>query len=316
MIERRAFVRAGVTFVTGTIGVGSSNAQAVPNSAGTGRPKLKAPAHACDCHMHIYDPERFAFALSPRVAPRHAAISDYRLLQKRIGTTRAVIVTPRNYAIDNRATVDAIAQLGKDGRGIAVLRPVVTDAELNMLHKAGVRGTRFSLGDPASAVVTPEMIEPLAKRVAELGWHVQFNMSGDQIVALVDVLEHLPCQIVFDHMANPPLPLGIRHPSHGIVRGLIDKGRAWVKLSGAYSNSQIGPPFYPEATAIARAFIKAAPERLVWGSDWPHPSLPDDHKPDDAKLLDLLSEWAPEESIRHRILVWNPEALYGFAKSA
>jgi predicted TIM-barrel fold metal-dependent hydrolase len=316
MIERRAFVRAAVTFATGTIGVGSGNAQAVPNSAGTGRPKLKAPVHACDCHMHIYNPERFAFAPSPRVAPRHAAISDYRRLQKRIGTTRAVIVTPRNYATDNRATIDAIAQLGKDAKGIAVLHPAVTDAELNMLHEAGVRGTRFSLGDPASAVVTPGMVEPLAKRVAELGWHVQFNMSGDQIVALIDILERLPCQMVFDHMANPLLPAGIRHPSHGIVRGLIDKGRAWVKLSGAYSNSQIGPPFYPEATTIARAFVRAAPERLVWGSDWPHPSLPDDHKPDDAKLFDLLSEWAPEESTRDRILVRNPEALYGFAKSA
>lgn len=316
MIERRGFVRAAVTFATGTIGVGSSNAQSAPNSVGTGRPTLKAPAHACDCHMHVYDPERIAFAPSPRVAPRHAAITDYRLLQKRIGTTRAVIVTPRNYATDNRATVDAIAQLGKDGRGIAVLRPAVTDVELNMLHEAGVRGTRFSLGDPASAVVTPAMVEPVAKRVSELGWHVQFDMSGDQIVELVDVLERLPCQIVFDHMANPPLPAGIRHPSHGIVRGLIDKGRAWVKLSGAYLNSQIGPPSYPEATTIARAFVKAAPERLVWGSDWPHASLSDDHKPDDAKLFDLLSEWAPEASIQHRILVRNPEALYGFAKSA
>ena len=236
--------------------------------------------------------------------------------QKRIGTTRAVVVTPRNYATDNRATLYAIGQLGAaEARGVAVLHPTVTDIELNRLHKAGVRGIRFSLGEPASAVVTPAMIEPLAKRVAELGWHVQFNMSGNQIVELADVLRSVPSQMVFDHMANPPLPAGIRHPSHGIVRGLIDKGRAWVKLSGAYSNSQIGPPFYPEATAIARVFIEAVPERLVWGSDWPHPSLPEDHKPDDATLFDLLTEWAPREATRDRILVRNPEALYGFAKS-
>jgi predicted TIM-barrel fold metal-dependent hydrolase len=266
--------------------------------------------------MHIYDPERFAFALSPRVAPRNATVSAYRLLQKRLGTTRAIIVTPRPYRTDNRATVDAIVQLGDDARGVVVLHPAVTNIELSTLHQAGVRGIRFSLGDPASAVVTPAMIEPLAKRITEFGWHVQFNMSGAQIVELAPVLMRLPSQMVFDHMANPPLPAGIRHQSHAIVRGLIDKGRAWVKLSGAYLNSQIGPPFYPEATTIARAFVKAAPERLVWGSDWPHPSVPEGDKPDDAKLFDLLYPWVPDERIRNQILVWNPERLYGFPNSA
>jgi predicted TIM-barrel fold metal-dependent hydrolase len=117
---------------------------------------------------------------------------------------------------------------------VAVLYPAVTDAELKKLHDGEIRGIRFSLGDPALAVVTPAMIEPLAKRVGVLGWHVQFNMGGEQIVELADVLRRLPTQMVFDHLANPPLPAGIAHPSHGIVRGLIDQGRAWVKLSGAY----------------------------------------------------------------------------------
>jgi D-galactarolactone isomerase len=116
-----------------------------------------------------------------------------------------------------------------------------------MLDKAGVRAIRFSLGDPASAVVTSEMIQPLAMRVADFGWHVQFNMSGDQILALIDVLARLPCQMVFDHMANPALLAGVRHPSHATVRRMIDKGRAWVKLSGAYLNNQTGPPFYPQS---------------------------------------------------------------------
>ncbi|MFL6414324.1 MAG: amidohydrolase family protein [Bryobacteraceae bacterium] len=300
--------------MTEAMGIAADQAQTVPNSAGTARPKLRAPANACDCHIHIYDPERFAFTPSSKVAPRHATAPDYRLLQRRLGTTRGVIVTPRNYATDNRATVDAIAQLGKDGRGIAVLRPTVTERELEKLHQAGVRGTRLTLGDPASAIVNPTMIAPLASRVAELGWHVQLNVSGDQIVELVNILERLPCQLVFDHMANPSLPAGIGHPSHKIVRRLIDSGRAWVKLSGAYLNSQIGPPSYPEATAIARAFVKASPERLLWGSDWPHPSLADDHKPNDANLFDLLSEWAPQKWVRHRILVQNPAELYGFGK--
>ena len=315
MMERRAFVRAAVAAAT-SVSAREADAQEVPNSAGTSRPKLQAPAHACDCHLHIYDPARFPLAPSPRVAPTRAALPQYRMLQKRIGTTRAVIVTPRNYATDNRATVDAIAQLGAGARGVAVLHPTVTDAELKRLDAEGVRGIRFSLGDPASAVVTPAMIEPLAKRVAGFGWHVQFNLGGEQIVELAAVFSRLPVQMVFDHLASPPLPAGIGHPSHGIVRGLIDKGRAWVKLSGAYSNSRIGPPSYPEAAVIARDFVKAAPERLVWGSDWPHPSLDDAHKPDDALLFDLLLQWAPDEATRHRILVRNPEALYGFARPA
>jgi predicted TIM-barrel fold metal-dependent hydrolase len=240
-------------------------------------------------------------------------VPEYRLLQRRIGTTRVVIVQPRNYATDNRVTVDAIARLGPHARGVAVLHPTVSDAELKRLQSAGIRGIRFSLGDPATAVVRPDMIEPLAKRIADLGWHVQLNVEGEQIVALADVLRRLPTPIVFDHLAHPTLPAGIEHASHAIVRGLIDRGRTWVKLSGAYSNSSIGPP-YPEATRIAQTFVRAAPERLVWGSDWPHPGVPT-NKPNDALLFDLLTEWAPDVVTRNRILVQNPETLYGFPRT-
>jgi D-galactarolactone isomerase len=316
MIERRAFIHAAIATAATVIFPLPDKAQEVPNSTGTGHPTLKAPARTCDCHMHNYDPDHFAFAPGPRVAPLQASITEYRLLQRRLGTTRLVVVTPRNYGIDNSATVDAVARYGADARGIAVLHPTVTDAELRMLDKAGIRGIRFSLGDSASEVVSPDMIEPLAKRVADFGWHLQLNVGGEQIVALAHVLSGLPTQIVFDHMARPPLPAGIAHPSHAVVRGLIDKRKAWIKLSGAYFNSKIGPPSYPEATAIARAFVKAAPERLVWGSDWPHPSVPNDRKPDDAILFDLLSEWIPDQTTRNRILVQNPETLYGFARSA
>jgi predicted TIM-barrel fold metal-dependent hydrolase len=313
MIARRTFIKSASTMAitAGTAGL----AQQVSNSTGTAPPKLKAPANACDCHMHIYDPARFPLAPNPRVAPTNAAVPQYRLLQKRIGTARVVIVTPRNYATDNRATVDAIAQFGGNARGVAVVHPTATDAELRRLRDAGVRGIRFSLGDPASAAVTPDMVEPLAKRAADLGWHLQFNIDGQQVVELAGLLRRLPTPIVFDHLARPPLPAGINHASHGVVRELIEKGRTWVKLSGAYLNSAVGPPSYPEALTIAQAFVKAAPERLVWGSDWPHPNLPDNNKPDDALLFDLLSEWAPNEATRRRILVQNPETLYGFGKS-
>src|SRR3989442_16008783 len=126
----------------------------------------------------------------------------------------------------------------------------------------------------------------------------------------------VPPRKILDTPPPPPLPAGIDHSSHKIVRELIDKGRTWVKVSGAYSNSKIGPPSYPEATKIAQAFVKAAPERLVWGSDWPHPGLPDNNKPNDALLFDLLTEWVPDEATRNRILVQNPESLYGFVKPA
>ena len=156
------------------------------------------------------------------------------------------------------------------------------------------------------------MVEPLSARVADLGWHVQFNVEGEQIVEWSPMLRRLPSSIVFDHMGHAPLPAGTTHPSHRVIRDLIDRGRTWVKLSGAYSNTRVGPP-YPDATEIARAFVTAAPERAVWGSDWPHPTEPIDRKPNDAALFDLLSEWAPDERIRHAILVENPAALYGFA---
>jgi D-galactarolactone isomerase len=319
MTARRTFIkRASMVAIAATASaIGrQGHGQPVSNSTGTEVPKLRAPENACDCHMHIYDAARFPMPPSPRVPPSNATVADYRMLQKRIGTSRVVIVQPRNYAIDNRVTVDAVAQLGPNARGVAVLHPTVTEAELGKLHEAGIRGIRFTLGDPATAVVKVDMIEPLAKRIAGLGWHVQFNLEGEQIVELADLLRRLPTPLVFDHLANPPLPAGIEHPSHAIIRGLIDKGRTWVKLSGAYSNSKIGAPSYPEATRVAQAFVKAAPERLVWGSDWPHPTMPNNNKPDDALLFDLMSEWAPDEATRNRILVRNPEALYGFAKSA
>ena len=285
----------------------SSTAQAVPNSSGTAPPRLKAPAHAADCHIHIYDP-RFA---PPVAKPLNGAVQDYRLLQKRIGVSRVVIVTPRNYVTDNSVTLDAIRQLGvANARGVAVIRPTVTDAELKTLNDGGVRGIRFTVGNPATAVVSIDMIEPLAKRIAVFGWHVQLNMDAAQIVEHADLLWRLPTQIVFDHMGKPPLPAGIAHPSHAVIRSLLDQRRAWVKISGAYMNTQLGPPSYADATAIAQTFVKAAPERLVWGSDWPHPG-PKVH-PDDAVLFDLLATWAPDEATRNRILVANPEALYGF----
>jgi D-galactarolactone isomerase len=287
--------------------------QPVPNSSGTAKPKLAAPANACDCHMHVYDGERFP---PPRPQSRmqaDARVADYRALQRRIGTGRTVVVSPAAYGTDNRVTLDAIAQLG-NARGVAVVHPTITDAELNVFAAAGIRGIRFTQFDPATATTTFDMIEPLARRVHALGWHVQIHMRGDQIVDAESLWPRLPCPIVFDHLGRLSQPAGINDPAFKVMRALIDKGRSWVKISGAYLDTKVGAPSYADATKVAQAFVKAAPERVVWGSDWPHPNASLAQKPDDAVLFDLLLEWAPDQPTRHRILVENPQVLYGFAK--
>ena len=286
--------------------------EAVPNSAGTDLPKLEAPPGACDCHMHVYDAARFLPTRPGSRMQANANAEDYRRLQRRIGTERAVIVQPAAYGTDNRVTLDAIARLG-NALGVAVVHPDVSDTELKTLHEGGMRGIRFTVFDPATAVTRIEMIEPLAMRMADIGWHVQIHMRGDQIVANADMLRKLPSTIVIDHMGRVPLADGTSHDAFKVIRELIDRGRTWVKLSGAYQDTKIGPPTYADATLLAQAFVKAAPERMVWGSDWPHPTEKD--KPNDALLFDLLSEWVPDAATRQCILVDNPGTLYGFAKS-
>lgn len=284
---------------------------AVPNSSGTSRPRFKAPAKACDSHIHVYDP-RFKMMWPKLRAVADASVADYRKLQGRLGTERVVVVQPAAYGTDNAVTVDAIGQLGADNaRGIAVVHPTVTDTELLSMGRAGVRGLRFTLHEPRTAVTSVDMVEPLAHRVSRLGWHVQLHLRAGQIVEMEDLLGRLPGTLVFDHMGRMPQPAGPRHPAMEIVKRLIDRGRAWVKLSGPYLETNSGGPRYADAKAVARALVDHAPERCVWGSDWPHPTEPTT-KPDDAALFDLLQEWVPTEETRHAILVDNPAALYGF----
>ena len=314
-IGRRTFLQGAAALTAASAAsFDEASAQQVPNSAGTQRPKLAAPVNAADCHMHIYDAARFPPTRPGARMQRNASVAEYRLLQQRNGTSRVVIVTPAVYETDNRVTLDAVAQLGASARGVAVVHPSVTDAELKVLASGGIRGIRFTQFDPATATTTIDMIEPLSRRVADLGWHVQIHMRGDQIVAAQDLWQRLPSAMVFDHIGRLPQPAGTDYPAFGVIRRLIDKGRTWVKVSGAYLDTKVGPPTYADVTKVAQAFVKAAPGRMVWGSDWPHPTEKD--KPDDAVLFDLLADWAPDEATRHRILVTNPEALYGFAKSA
>lgn len=309
-VTRRSLLRAAALGASASLLPSQSIAAelvAVPHSTGTAPPRLVAPAGACDSHIHIAD-ARFRADFPARFAG--ATLADYRLLQRRIGTRRAVIVQTKIHGMDHSCLIDALRQMGPDGRGIGVLPPDTPMDEYKRLDAAGVRGLRFSVWNPADAVTTLDMIEPVARRIADLGWHIQLHALGDQIAAAGDMLGRLPCPLVIDHMGRLPPKEGIEHPAYATIVGLLDSGKAWLKLSGAYLNTEKGPPCYEDASRVARAFCRANPERLVWGSDWPHAT--EAIKPDDALLFDLLASWVQDEADRKRILVTNPEALYGF----
>ncbi len=279
-------------------------------SSGTERPRVTPPANATDCHHHIYD-GRFPATATATLKPGDALVSDYRALQARLGLTRNVIIQPSTYGVDNRLMVESIAAMGlKMTRGVAVVNTEVTDAELKQLHEAGVRGIRFNLFTPGTT--TLDMVKPLAARVAALGWHVQTNIRAPDLLEAKALWSDLPCPVVFDHLAHIPEPNALEHPSFALVRDLVQKDKAWVKLSGFYNDTKVGPPTYSDSVVVAKSFAKEAPERMVWGSDWPHPTEKDP-KPDDAVLFNAFCDAVPDEAARHRILVENPTKLYQFS---
>ena len=268
------------------------------------------PALACDAHMHIYDPAFLPEGAPP--LPVVGTVDAYRRVQQVIGTRRTVVVTPRNFGTDNRVTLAAIQALGSNHtRGVAVVRDDVTDAQLQALHEGGIRGIRFTLYTPANAVVGFDMVESLSHRVHALGWHVQLHWTAAQIVDHDALLRRLPSAIVFDHLGRLPVDGGVDHPAFGIIRRELDSGKGWLKLSGPYLDSIVGDAGgYADTDALAQAWVYAAPDRLVWGSDWPH--VTERVKPNDASLAALLERWVPDAAQRRRILVDNPAALYGF----
>ena len=285
----------------------------VPHSSGARRPRLEAPIDACDCHMHIFDP-RFVPSPHWKNSPPDAPVPTYRKLQARLGTSRTVVVQPSTFGIDNRCTLDALSQLGEAARGVAVIEPETGDAELRQMHALGVRGVRVNFVTPQSwGVTTAARLRATAERVAPLDWHVQVFMTGEQIVQANDVLGSLPTLLVIDHLGRMPQPAGVAHPAFSAVCKLLERGRTYVKLSGAGMGTRVGPPTYADNSRVARRYVMAAPDRVVWGSDWPHTT--DSEKPDDADLLDLLLDWAPGEALRRKILVDNPQHLYGFSTS-
>ena len=258
--------------------------------------------------MHIYD-RRYPKAATARIDAPDAPVSDYLKVRERLGIERTVVVQPSTYGTDNRCTIEAMKALGAGTRGVAVVDQTVTDAELDRLTGLGIRGIRFFML-PGGALPW-DILETMAARVAPFGWHVQLQLDGRQLPDYEAVLARLPCDLVIDHVGKFLKPVPVEHPSFRALERLVARG-AWVKLSAPYEVSKVGAPNYDDVGALAKALVKIAPDRMLWATNWPHPT-PGVPKPDDAWMLDMLLDWVPEEAVRGKILVDNPARLYRFS---
>jgi D-galactarolactone isomerase len=280
------------------------------NPNNVNRPRLSAPPGACDTHMHFYGPwNKYPLAPTASFAPPLATFEEYRTVQRRLGLKRVVVVQPSGYGFDNRCTLDAIKQLGDDARGIVVVDTSVTDDELQQLTDLGARGIRFFMFP--GGVLPWEILDEMAARVNEFGWHVQLQLDGRELPDHVAQIRSLPGRFVIDHVGKFIEPVTTSERAFKMLLALVDSGQCWVKLSAPYETSKKGPPLYSDVGELAKALVKASPERMLWASNWPHPCAPDS-LPDDAVLLDLMLDWADDDATRKRILVDNPAELYGF----
>jgi D-galactarolactone isomerase len=274
-------------------------------------PKLKTPAGACDCHMHIYE-DRYPTVPTAAFPNPSAPLSEYRKVQRQLGLERVVVVQPSGYGFDNQCTLEAVAAFGASARAIVVIGPETPEAELPRLHAKGARGVRFHM--LPGGVLPWDALEATAARIAPLGWHIQLQLDGRTLPEYEARLGKLPCDLVIDHNGKFLEPVGVDHPGFKVLLRLLDSGRCWVKVSAPYETSKTGAPRYEDVAVLAKALIKANPERCVWASNWPHPNRKT--LPDNAALLDLLLDWAASDLVRRRILADNPVRLYGFGASS
>jgi predicted TIM-barrel fold metal-dependent hydrolase len=283
------------------------------------------PPDACDCHTHIHgDPDRFPFFAGRVYTPETALPEEMVALHRALHIRRVVIVTPSVYGTDNAATLYGMKARGSDARGVAVIDEKTTDAELDAMGKAGIRGIRLNLAtggsnDPALA---RQRFQSALPRMASRGWHIQIYSNLAVIAGIKDLVLAAPVPTVFDHFGGAPAPLGPTQPGFADLVDLVRSGNAYVKISGAYRASAKAPD-YPDVAPLARALIAANAERIVWGTDWPHPNSVagpgrkvTDISPlwqiDDGAVLNQLPVWAPDAATRKIILVDNPARLYGF----
>lgn len=267
------------------------------------------PPLACDCHAHIIGaPSEYPMVMPRSYTPPPASLAAYRTMLKTIGVQRAVIVQPSFYGTDNRCTRDAVRSSGGAFRGVAVVDPNTHPDLLADMNAEGFRGARINLlfrgGLPLDAM------EVLATEINRFGWHLQLLIDIATLPALEKRLARLPCAIVFDHLGHFTLGSEASEAGFQAMERLLDNGRTWVKLSGGYRLSSLPAP-YVDLRSFARRLCSRRPDRLVWGSDWPHTSF-EGEMPNDGALLDMLADWVPDVETRNRILVNNAAELYGF----
>lgn len=273
-------------------------------------PRLKLPAGACDTHIHLFGPaSKYPFDPGSRYVSRDALPEDNIRLQQALGLSHAVVVSGGGYGRNTRHLADTLERFPGRFRGVALLPEDTPRQEFERLTRLGVRGLRFC--SPAHGAHLPHLSPDIARRAAEHGWHVQYYPHAGDIVDVADQLLALPNDIVLDHFAAVPAAGGVDQPAFRTVLRMLESGRVWVKLSGPMRCSRQEPP-YPEVTPLARALVRHAPERLLWGSDWPHPRI-EGEMPDAGHLFELFQQWTPNETTRRRILVDNPAKLYGFS---
>jgi len=272
------------------------------------RPQLKAPRGACDTHIHIYD-HRFPKAPTAKIDSPDASLADYLAMRTQLGIDRTVVVQPSVYGKDKRCLLEVMAAIGPSARGVAVVDETVSDAELDRLTKLGIRGIRFFM--LAGAPLPIEILETMAARVAPFGWHVQFQTDGRVLPEHEAMLQRLPTTLSIDHVEKFLKPVESDHPGFRTLLRLLDDGRTWIKLAALYETSKLGPPYYDDVGKLAKQLVKAAPERTIWATNWPHP-MSGERKPEDSWMLDMLLDWVPDEATRNKVLVDNPAKLYGF----
>jgi D-galactarolactone isomerase len=261
------------------------------------RPKLVAPPGMCDSHTHFYD-TAIPSALGGPPLPGHYSVPMYRELQKRLGMSRVIVVQANAYQDDNRVTLAAMKELGKEAKGVAVVKAGVADAEIERLTRAGICGQRiFNL--PGGAV-NLEAMDAVMARVYAFGWYANIQLDGRDLPKYEARIGRLPGKFVIDHVGKFLEPVAPEHDAFKSLLRLLDTGRCWVKLAAYYETSKTGAPKYEDVARLAKVLIRHAP------------SAPTDNRPDDADLLDLLLDWAPEEIMRRKILADNPAQLFGF----
>jgi D-galactarolactone isomerase len=274
------------------------------------KPRLAVPPGATDTHMHVYHVEVPPAPGGPAL-PGDYREEHYRAMRDRLGLQRVVVVQPNAYQDDNRVTLAAIRTLGPGAKGVGVVRPGVSDTEIERLSRGGIVAQRiFQL--PFGAVGFDRMHDVMA-RVHPFGWFANVQLDGRELPQWEAEILKLPGRFVIDHTGKFLDPVATDSAPFKSLLRLVDTGRCWVKLAAPYETSKSGAPKYEDVGRLARKLVSRAPDRMLWASNWPHSSEPADRKPDDAALLDLLLDWAPEEAVRKKILVDNPAELYRFS---